>query len=231
MVTPNPKPTDTTPMHIPPRTVAHKKHNTTQHNTTQHNHNHKQQKTTRDKTGFTSVPVVANDTACQHHLPHQALLLALSYHLQHNNNNKMSSSFGELVLVLGDLHIPHRATAIPPAFQRMLVPNKMQHVLCTGNLISPHMLAELQALAPQVHVVRGDMDDAQVLNFPETKVITVGAFRIGLVHGHQIVPYHSPDAVARMRRKLNVDILITGHTHQSEVSVQDGPCYHINPVS
>jgi hypothetical protein len=38
----------------------------------------------------------------------------------------MASDFGELVLVLGDFHIPHRAAGIPEKFQRMLVPNKMQ---------------------------------------------------------------------------------------------------------
>ena len=28
------------------------------------------------------------------------------------------ASFGELVLVLGDLHIPHRASSIPEQFKR-----------------------------------------------------------------------------------------------------------------
>jgi hypothetical protein len=36
------------------------------------------------------------------------------------------TDFGELVLVVGDFHIPHRAASIPEKFQRMLVPNKMQ---------------------------------------------------------------------------------------------------------
>jgi hypothetical protein len=36
------------------------------------------------------------------------------------------SDFGELALVVGDFHIPHRAVKIPEKFQRMLVPNKMQ---------------------------------------------------------------------------------------------------------
>jgi vacuolar protein sorting-associated protein 29 len=38
----------------------------------------------------------------------------------------MASDFGELVLVLGDFLIPHRASYIPEKFQKMLVPNKMQ---------------------------------------------------------------------------------------------------------
>lgn len=36
------------------------------------------------------------------------------------------ADFGELALVLGDFHIPHRAVKIPEKFQKMLVPNKMQ---------------------------------------------------------------------------------------------------------
>jgi vacuolar protein sorting-associated protein 29 len=35
----------------------------------------------------------------------------------------MSADFGELVLVLGDLNIPHRATDIPEKFKKMLVRN------------------------------------------------------------------------------------------------------------
>lgn len=35
---------------------------------------------------------------------------------------------------------------------------------------------------------RGDFDDV-LTNYPDTKVITVGQFRIGLCHGHQIVPW------------------------------------------
>ena len=39
-----------------------------------------------------------------------------------------------LVLVLGDLHIPHRASALPAKFKKLLVPGRIQHILCTGNL-------------------------------------------------------------------------------------------------
>lgn len=39
-----------------------------------------------------------------------------------------------LVLALGDLHIPHRAADLPAKFKSMLVPGKIQHIVCTGNL-------------------------------------------------------------------------------------------------
>ena len=48
----------------------------------------------------------------------------------------MAKDFGELALVLGDAHVPGRAPKIPAKLKRMLVPNKMQHVLCTGNLVT-----------------------------------------------------------------------------------------------
>ena len=130
----------------------------------------------------------------------------------------------------------------------MLVPNKMQHVICTGN-IGREQYEELCTLAPNVHVVEGDYDGVedndipvthhlqyqgqqshQSLKFPEHQVVQVGQFRIGVIHGHQILPYKSQGAIARMRRKLNVDILISGHSHENQVVVHDG-CYHINPVS
>ena len=39
-----------------------------------------------------------------------------------------------LVLCIGDLHVPHRAAALPARFRALLVPGRIHHVLCTGNL-------------------------------------------------------------------------------------------------
>jgi hypothetical protein len=51
-------------------------------------------------------------------------LLRAAYSDKITTEKKMSD-FGELVLVIGDCHIPHRAAGIPEQFKRMLVPNKM----------------------------------------------------------------------------------------------------------
>ncbi|CAK9292454.1 unnamed protein product [Gordionus sp. m RMFG-2023] len=80
-----------------------------------------------------------------------------------------------LVLVIGDFHIPYRSYTLPDQFLKLLVPGKIQHILCTAN---------------DVHVVRGDFDEE---GFPEQKVVTVNKFRIGLVHGHQLIPVPSKD--------------------------------------
>ncbi|CAG9770737.1 unnamed protein product [Ceutorhynchus assimilis] len=133
-----------------------------------------------------------------------------------------------LVLVLGDLHIPHRCSSLPAKFKKLLVPGRIQHILCTGNLCTKESYDYLKTLAVDVHVVRGDFDDN--LNYPEQKVVTVGQFRIGLSHGHQVVPWGDPEALALIQRQLDVDILISGHTHKFEAYEHENKFY-INPGS
>ena len=40
----------------------------------------------------------------------------------------------ELVLVVGDMFIPQRSPDITDQFKSILTPNKVQHVLCLGNI-------------------------------------------------------------------------------------------------
>jgi len=133
-----------------------------------------------------------------------------------------------LVLVLGDLHIPHRVATLPSKFRKLLAPGRIQHILCTGNLCTRESFDYLKTVAADVHVVRGDFDEN--LTYPEQKVVTVGQFRIGLCHGHQITPWGDPDALAMLQRQLDVDILITGHTHKFEAYEHESKFY-INPGS
>ena len=65
---------------------------------------------------------------------------------------------------------------------------------------------------------------------PETKVVTIGKFKIGLIHGHQVVPWGDVEALAAVQRQLDCDILISGHTHQNAITCVDGK-YFINPGS
>lgn len=68
----------------------------------------------------------------------------------------------QLVLVLGDLHIPHRCNTLPAKFKKLLVPGKIQHILCTGNLCTKESYDYLKTLAGDVHIVRGDFDEVRV---------------------------------------------------------------------
>eukprot|EP00037_Helgoeca_nana_P025967 m.289049 g.289049 ORF g.289049 m.289049 type:complete len:184 (-) comp27102_c0_seq3:420-971(-) len=132
-----------------------------------------------------------------------------------------------LVLVIGDLHVPHRSNSVPAKFKKLLVPGKIQHVLCTGNLCTKESFDYLKTLATDVHVVQGEFDEGA---YPEQKVITVGSFRIGLCHGHQIVPWGDQDAISIVQRSLDVDIMISGSTHKFEAYEREGK-FFINPGS
>ena len=65
------------------------------------------------------------------------------------------------MLVLGDMHIPHRSNNMPAKFKKLLVPGKIQHILCTGNLCTKESYDYLKTLASDVHVVRGDFDEVR----------------------------------------------------------------------
>ena len=57
-----------------------------------------------------------------------------------------------LVLIIGDLHIPHRVAGIPDKFKKLLVPEKIEAVICTGNLCSPEQFSYLKSLSTDLHV-------------------------------------------------------------------------------
>ncbi len=140
-----------------------------------------------------------------------------------------------LVLVIGDMHIPHRAADLPKKFKALLQPGKIQHIVCTGNVADKLTLDYLRSLASDVHVVRGDFDDSTFMvgavdSLPESKVLRVGQFRVGCIHGHQVVPWGDALALGAIQRQLDCDILVSGHTHAFSTFEADGKLY-INPGS
>ncbi len=81
----------------------------------------------------------------------------------------------------------------------------------------------LKTICNDLHVTRGEFDEAP---YPETKarsprtaaplqhlrrlhaacqVLTIGEFRFGLCHGHQVVPWGDLDSLAMLSRQLDVD--------------------------
>jgi vacuolar protein sorting-associated protein 29 len=155
-----------------------------------------------------------------------------------------------LVLVLGDLHIPHRTEDIPEAFKKILVrahrmqcrracssrfergltpcalvlclsqQSKVSQVLCTGNLCMKSTEDYIRSLAYNAHIVRGDLDAG--LDLPDSKTIKIGELSIGLIHGHQLVPWNDAAILANHARSIGVDVLIHGHTHAAEVLRSEG---------
>lgn len=76
--------------------------------------------------------------------------------------------------------------------------------------------------------MKGDFDEHG--NLPQTKVVQIGNIKIGLIHGHQVVPWGDIEALSSVQRQLDCDLLISGHTHAQSITQYDGK-YFINPGS
>ena len=120
----------------------------------------------------------------------------------------------------------------------------MQHIICTGNIGSTEEYERLRQLvggsSANVHCVAGEYDKISnsgigetptgQLSFPETKIVQLGQFCVGVIGGHQLVPWGDLSALAMVRRKLNVDILVCGQRRKEGVVEYEGG-YYIFPVS
>lgn len=69
-----------------------------------------------------------------------------------------------LILVIGDLHIPSRSASLPAKFKKLLVPGKIQQIICTGNVTDRETYDFLRSVSPDIHIVKGDFDDVQTLS-------------------------------------------------------------------
>ncbi|KAI8089924.1 vacuolar protein sorting-associated protein 29-like protein [Halteromyces radiatus] len=133
-----------------------------------------------------------------------------------------------LVLVIGDLHIPHRAHDLPFKFKKLLVPGKIQQIICTGNICDKETLDYLKTIAGDVTLVKGDYDENT--NLPQAKLLTIGGIRVGVLHGHQVIPWGDVESLDITARQMEADLLLSGHTHRFEAYEYNGR-YYINPGS
>lgn len=65
---------------------------------------------------------------------------------------------------------------------------------------------------------------------PPSQVVAHGPLRIGLIHGHQVVPLGDTEALSAVARKLDVDVLISGSTHKFKAFEFEGR-FFLNPGS
>ncbi|KAJ6565718.1 Metallo-dependent phosphatase-like protein [Mycena sp. CBHHK59/15] len=133
-----------------------------------------------------------------------------------------------LVLIIGDLHIPHRTHDLPSKFKKLLVPGKIQQILCTGNVCDKETYEYLRTISPDVNVVKGDYDESTT--FPSSITVVHTPIKIGVIHGHQSVPIGDLDSLSAIARQMDVDVLISGHTHTFQAREHDNK-FFVNPGS
>ena len=134
----------------------------------------------------------------------------------------------EIIVLLGDMLAPQRISDINEHFKSLLSPNKINHVLCLGNMGNKESYDWLKSLSNDFHCVKGDYDLDESL--PEQKMIQIGEFKIGIIHGHQVLPSGDINSLSNIQRQLGCNILVSGFTHELSIKVKDNVLY-INPGS
>lgn len=114
-----------------------------------------------------------------------------------------------LIGVISDTHIPERAEKIPEIVFKIFKDTDM--ILHAGDLVSVDVISQLQELAP-VKCVRGNMDRYYNLKLPKRELLEVDGLKIGLDHG-EVYPRGDTQQLKYIALEMEVEILITGHTH------------------
>ncbi len=122
------------------------------------------------------------------------------------------------ILAIGDTHIPDRAEEIPNAI-RNFISRGYDILAFTGDATLKNVISEIAKMsrAKKVYAVRGNMD---YLNLPLRERF-VAKLRFGLVHGHGIYPRGDRKQLEELAIEMDVDVLISGHTHHHDIYAGD----------
>ena len=128
---------------------------------------------------------------------------------------------------VSDTHIAGGMGKLPKALLEGL--KGVDLILHAGDIVSLDVVEELKLIAP-VEAVAGNMDPWEVAHaLPDKKVLTVGRFRIGLIHGGGKVPGMEERILAQFEGD-GIDCLVYGHSHNPKVE-RRGKVLLVNPGS
>lgn len=115
--------------------------------------------------------------------------------------------------VVSDTHLYSRTTALPAALVRGL--QGVDLILHAGDWIDESIVSLFEAIAP-VDGVAGNNDGMEIIRrFGKRKVLALGGFQIGLVHGDggRSTPDTAYQAFCDAKGQPSVDAVLFGHSH------------------
>ena len=131
-----------------------------------------------------------------------------------------------LIGLISDTHIPDRAKEIPEKVFEAF--SEVDLIMHAGDLTSPKVIDDLEQIAP-VMAIQGNMDRSKGIDLPAAKVIEAEGLKIGIVHG-EVYPRADTQQLVYLAKELDVDILVSGHSHQPKIEQTDGVLL-LNPGS
>ncbi|MFH1350736.1 MAG: metallophosphoesterase family protein [Pseudomonadota bacterium] len=119
--------------------------------------------------------------------------------------------------VLSDTHLHRVSKDLLDIYNHYL--KDMDIIFHAGDFVS-HEIVNFFSNKKDFHGVSGNMDPFDVKTMvPEKKVVDIGAFKLGLIHG-----WGSLEGLEeRIRSEFqNVDIIVYGHSHSAANHMRDG---------
>ncbi len=129
------------------------------------------------------------------------------------------------ILCLGDTHIPERAAEIPEWIMKLLVEERPDRILFTGDATDPSVIYLLERVAP-VYAVRGNMDRFEL---PREISLELDGIKLLLMHGDRF-GRGGYQEMARYAKQKGHDFVVCGHTHRQETFKTEGVVV-VNPGS
>jgi|SRR6267143_448497 len=116
------------------------------------------------------------------------------------------------ILVISDTHVPTIAREIPT---RIIDEGRScDMIIHAGDIVSNRVVEQLSKIAP-IHIVRGNMDAPDLIAIlPPTRIVRIGDWRIGIVHGHEGRGGDTPRRALDAFGSEHLDCVIFGHSHQ-----------------
>ena len=147
------------------------------------------------------------------------------------------------ILAIGDSHIPRRAKEVPlkiiEKLKNLTKEELFDYTFFTGDVIdAPDFMELLTNITKRdLFIVLGNMDyyggnrDAPIyreltLNFNGDRRVV-----IGLTHGAQISPRGDTFQLEQLAIEKGYNVLISGHTHQEEITLTNNGILLLNPGS
>jgi putative phosphoesterase len=122
------------------------------------------------------------------------------------------------IAVLADTHV-HMLEHLPKKIIDTI--STVDLIIHAGDFTDVQVLKELKQLR-RVKAVQGNMDSTELKNIlPVKEIVEIENKRIGVTHGSG-APWGIEERVRKMFESDRIDIIVYGHSHQSQNKVIDG---------
>lgn len=128
------------------------------------------------------------------------------------------AAFTAMLAVLSDSHVPNRSPGIAEEFMQKL--EKADVAVHCGDFATEEVYEDLEEQANEFVAVKGNCD---FFDLPNSETFEHEGIKFGVYHGTGIRPRGDRETLVDIaKNKLEVEVLLTGHTHQQEAYQEDG---------